>query len=128
MPNDLTKTPSTARPSASPDAIVDRLFQRLHAMYGAKWLDLWAGCPMDAVKAEWARSLTGHDVEAVRLALEHLITAGNPFPPTMPEFVSLVQQFKRRGPHAIAITDNRRDPPPAGFASLRAILAKAAPK
>ena len=83
---------------------------------------------MDAVKAEWARALTGHDVEAVRLALEHLITAGNPFPPTMPEFVSLVQQFKRRGPHAIAITDNRRDPPPAGFASLRAILAKTAPK
>ena len=47
-------------------------------MYGAKWLDLWAGCPMDAVKAEWARALTGHDVEAVRLALEHLVSAGNP--------------------------------------------------
>lgn len=126
MPN-LTTGQSTARPSASPDAIVDRLFQRLHAMYGAKWLDLWASCPMDAVKAEWARALTGHNVEAVRLALDHLVTAGSPFPPTMPEFVSLVQQFKRRGPHAIAITDARRDPPPAGFESLKAILKRAQP-
>lgn len=125
--SNLTTEQSTERPSVSPDAIVDRLFQRLHAMYGAKWLDLWAGCPMDAVKAEWARALTGHEVEAVRLALEHLITAGSPFPPTMPEFISLVHQFKRRGPHAIAITDNRRDPPPAGFASLKAILARAQP-
>ena len=64
MPTDLTKTPSTARPSASPDATVDRLFQRLHAMYGAKWLDLWAGCPMGAVEAERGRALSGPDVEA----------------------------------------------------------------
>ena len=113
------------RPNASPDAIVDRLFQRLAAMYGAKWLDLWSAIPMDAVKAEWSRALTGHDVEAVRLALEHLTAHGNPFPPTLPEFVSLVQQFRRRGPHMLAITDNRRDPPPGGFQSLRELLRKA---
>lgn len=124
---DMTTGQSTERPSVSPDAIVDRLFQRLHAMYGAKWLDLWASCPLDAVKAEWARALTGHEVEAIRLALEHLVTAGNPFPPTLPEFASLVRQFRRRGPHALAITDNRRDPPPAGFQSLRDIIRKARP-
>ena len=67
----LTSGSSMDRQSASPDAIVDRLFQRLAAMYGAKWLDLWSAIPMDAVKAEWSRALTGHDVEAVRLALEH---------------------------------------------------------
>lgn len=122
---DLTTGPSTARPSASPDAIVDRLFQRLAAMYGAKWLDLWAGVPIEAVKAEWSRALHGHDVEAVRLALEHLVTAGNPFPPTMPEFVSRVQQFRRRGPHLLAIIDNRRSQPPAGFQSIRDIIARA---
>lgn len=122
--HNLTTGQSTGRQSASPDALVDRLFQRLHAMYGAKWLDLWVGAPIDAVKGEWARALTGVAPETIRLTLEHLLTAGNPFPPTMPEFVSLTRQFARRGPHRLAIADHRRDPPPGGFQALRDILAK----
>ncbi len=123
---DTTKPPSAtsaARPSASRSSpLVDRLFQRLAAMYGSKWADLWAGAPLDAIKAEWTRALTGVDAEAVRLALDHLLSAGNPFPPTMPEFVSLVRQFARRGPHRLAIVDARRDPPPQGFQHLRDII------
>ena len=49
-------------------------------------------------------------------------------PPRVRYVVAVVAGGRRVGAHAIAITDNRRDPPPAGFASLRAILAKAAPK
>lgn len=102
---------------------------RLGAMYGAKWLDLWTGIPMEAVKAEWSRALTGVEPEAVRLAFEHIVTEGNPFPPTMPEFVGLVRRFRRVGVHRLlAIGDNRRDPPPGGFDTLRNVLKRAAPK
>lgn len=123
----MTRATSVERPSASPDALIDRLFMRLGAMYGAKWLDLWGPIPLDAVKAEWARTLTGVSPEAMRMALDHLLNAGVAFPPTLPEFTSLVRQFTRHGAHRIAIADNRRDPPPGGFDSLRNILKRAKP-
>jgi hypothetical protein len=116
-------------PSASPDRGVDRLFAALLTMYGKHWLDLWADCDVDAVKASWASALHGVDGEAIRLALDAIQTAGKPFPPTQPEFVSLCRQFTRRGPHRLALVDNTRDDGPrAGFSSLREIMRKAAPK
>lgn len=117
-----TRATSPPKPPASPDALVDRLFAKLATMYGAKWLDLWTGCPIAEVKAEWSRSLVGVDPETVRLALEHLLSAGNPFPPTQPEFVSIIRQFARRGPHRLALADHRRDPPPGGFQALRDVI------
>lgn len=119
---------STANPNGSPDALMDRLFQKLALMYGAAWADKWAGTPIDAVKGEWARSLHGVEPEAMRLALEAIMTEGRPFPPSLPEFVSLCRQFARRGPHQLALVDKSgREGPTQGFASLKAILAKARP-
>lgn len=126
---DLPSESSTAKPSASPEALVDRLFQVLHTMYGRGWADLWIGVPLDAVKAEWARSLQGVQPEAIRLALEALKTEGRAYAPNLPEFVSLCRQFVRRGPHTLAIVDKRRtEGPDGGFQSLRDILAKAGHK
>lgn len=125
MMRDVTTTnePSTAKPSASPDAIVDRLFQVLHAMYGRGWADLWVGAPMDAVKAEWSRSLCGFEMETIRLAIESLKAEGKSFPPNLPEFVHLCRQFVRRGPHRVALTAPRYEPPENVFAKLREQLA-----
>lgn len=125
MPNDLTNGSSTARPSASPDALVDRLFQVLHTMYGRGWADLWIGVPLDAVKAEWSRSLQGVQPESIRLALEALKTGGRAFPPNLPEFMALCRQFVRRGPHRIALASPRTDAPAQAFQSLRDIIRKA---
>lgn len=117
--NDLTSGLSTAKRSVSPESVVDRLFQRLAQLYGRAWLDLWAGVPMDGVKAEWAASLQGFDVETIRLALESLKTEGKQFPPNLPEFVSLCRQFVRRGPHRLALASPRYEPPANIFAKLK---------
>lgn len=115
---------STARPSVSPDTLVDRLFRKLALMYGKAWLDLWAGMPIDEVKGEWARTLTGVEPEAMRLALDALLTAGKPFPPSLPEFVSLCRQFRKAGAPHLSLADKTRVQMPdhvkAAIAKLRA--------
>lgn len=122
MPN-LPTLP--ANPSASPEFLVDRLFRRLHAMYGKHWLDLWVGAPMAEVKAEWARTLTGVSPEALKMALDALLKQGKAFPPSLPEFVSLCRQFTRQGPHRLALTGPRIDAPAQAFQTLRNVLRKA---
>ena len=116
----------TGRPNVSPDAIIDRLFQKLHLMYGRAWLDLWVGAPLEEVKAEWGRALTGVEPEAMRLALDSMLTTGKEFPPKLPEFVSLCRQFRRVGAPHLTIADKRRPVAADGhFQSLRDIIRKA---
>jgi hypothetical protein len=112
--------------SALPERGIDRLFSTLWAMYGKHWLDLWSHCNVEDVKAEWAAAMSGLDNECIRLALDNLRATGKAFPPTQPEFVSLCNQFKRRGPHTLSLVDKRRtDGPKGGFQSLREVLRKA---
>jgi hypothetical protein len=118
MPNDLT--PSTARQSVSPD-VVDRLFQKFAVMYGKHWLDLWAGIPMDAIKAEWSMQLERMPMRAIQLTVQH-IEVNNKFPPTLPEFRSLCEQFKPRETPRLALADNRRAPMPQAFKDVLAKL------
>ena len=96
---------------------MDRLFQVLHAMYGRSWADMWVGAPMDAVKAEWARSLSGFEMETIRLALEAIKAEGKTFPPNLPEFVALCRQFIRGRTHRIALAAPRYQPPENVFAA-----------
>lgn len=122
-PKTPTLATSPGNQSASP---IDVLFLRLHTMYGARWIDLWQGIPADIVKAEWSRALAGVEVEQVRLALDAIVTKGNPFPPSMPEFVSLCRQFRKTRQFA-RLTDKRPNPPTDAFATLRSILSKGNP-
>jgi hypothetical protein len=115
---------SRGSPNVLPDATIDRLFRRLAAMYGRAWLEMWVGVPLAEVRAEWGRSLSSVTVEQMRLAFDHLERKGVKFPPNLPEFKSLCDQFRRAGPHALALVDGRRDPPPGGFASLKSVLGK----
>jgi len=127
--NELTSGSSTARPSGSPDRLVDRLFQRMAMIYGSTWADKWAGVPLTEVKRVWSASLHGLDPECVRLALDALVRAGKPFPPSLPEFAHLCRTFIRRGTHQLYLVDRTpRAGPPGGFQSLRDVLAKVAPK
>jgi hypothetical protein len=105
---------------------IDRFFAALTALYGAqKVAGMWSGADMPAVKALWSAQLSRLTREAIEAGLQRCVDDGLAWPPTLPEFVSLVQQFRRRGPHMLAIADNRRDPPPGGFQSLRELLRKA---
>lgn len=118
MPNDLT--PSTGRRSESPD-VVGRLFQKFSTMYGRHWLELWAGTPMDAVKAEWSAQLQYMPLEAVRKAVEY-VESNCKFPPTLPEFRGLCEQFKPRETPRLQIVDKRRGPIPESFKDVLAKL------
>lgn len=116
---ETTNAPSTAKRSASPEALVDRLFVRLGAMYGKAWLDMWTGADIAIVKTEWARALYGVEPELLRLALNALLAEGRPFPPTLPEFVALCRQNVRKGAHRLLLTEPRTPPPSHVFDMLR---------
>jgi hypothetical protein len=54
--------------------IIDRLFTRLSATYGADWTRQWASVPISDVKTAWGHELAGfiHDLPAIASALENL--------------------------------------------------------
>ncbi len=74
-----------------PSAWVDRLWMKLAVTYGQRFLGLYAGIDLDAVKADWAHELAGYErhPEAIRYALEHLPVDK---PPTVLEFRRMCQQ------------------------------------
>ena len=114
----LPSATSAAKQSGSP-SVVDHLFRVLLAMFGRQWADMWAGCDIADVKAEWARALHGLDNEAIRLAIDAMRNQGRQFPPNQSEFVALCRQFVRRGPHRLALTAPRHEPPENIFAKLK---------
>ena len=73
-------TPERARRS------VDWLFRRFHLFYGRRWIESYAGLPLDEVAAGWSAELTAYT--------EHEVVRGanacktSKFPPTLPEFLS----------------------------------------
>lgn len=113
---------SPAKPAASPDTVVDRLFARLHAMYGKAWLDLWADAPMPHVKAVWADTLRNVSPEQMRLALNQLATGGKAFPPTLPEFAHLCEQYRPKAKPSLYLAAPRHDPPDGAIRTLRQVL------
>lgn len=125
-PTTNTHETSRARPSASPD-VIDMLFAKLLTMFGRGWTDLWHDIPIATVKADWRAALSCYEPETIRLAFESMHRDARQFPPNLSEFAALCRQFRRVGPHAIAIADNRRDPPPGGFQSIRDLF-KARPE
>lgn len=117
--NDRTKPTSPANQSASRSIDVDRLFARLAARYGRHWLDMWVGVPLDLVKAEWRETLARfHPVQ-----VEQAIAALGKFPPTLPEFAAICDDFKRpEGAPNLRIAGPRSEVPAGTFKRLRDIL------
>jgi len=124
METNLPSVTSAAKRSESP-SVVDRLFRVLLAMFGRQWADMWAGCDMTDVKAEWACALHGVDDEAIRMALDSMRKNGRQFPPNQAEFVALVRQFTRHGAHRLSLASPRTQAPANAFQSLREVLRKA---
>lgn len=65
---------------------VDEIHARLLVRYGSKWLNLWAGVPEDAVKADWSEQLAAVTPAGVRFALDNL---PDDYPPTVGQFRAL---------------------------------------
>lgn len=71
---------------ALPEVWVDHLFSKLLARYGARWLGLWEGVPINAVRSDWAQVLDGMSGQAIEYALAQL---PDDFPPTSTAFRAL---------------------------------------
>ena len=74
--------PSTPLPSAW----IERLFERLSAFYGAKFLDMWRELDLHSVKAAWAEELAGYTAAELKCGLAQCKTSA--WPPTLPEFMT----------------------------------------
>jgi len=73
-------------------------------MYGSKFSDMWAGVDPTAVRISWARKLGGFisRPECIRSALDDC--DGKPWPPTLPEFLSLCRDAaKRTGTNSLSL-------------------------
>lgn len=83
-----------------PDSWVDALFARLSVRYGAKWLRMWEGIDLDAVKADWATELGGFSDRsgAIKYALDNLPAE---FPPTAAQFKAIAVRVPYYVPPAL---------------------------
>ena len=54
--------------------VIDRLFNRLSATYGADWTRQWANVPISDIKTAWGHELAGYigHLSAIAYALENL--------------------------------------------------------
>ncbi len=78
---------------------VERLFARLTAMYGNRFIDMWRDINMADVKSCWADELRVFSVDQIGMAIEGL--KAFPFPPTLPEFLQLCEQARLQRPRVI---------------------------
>jgi len=82
----MDNAPSTELPSAW----VERLFERLLAMYGRKFADMWGCVEIASLKATWAKALADLTPEEIGAGLARCLERD--WPPTLPEFRALCRR------------------------------------
>lgn len=81
------------QPNPIPDAWLARLFDRLTAIYGSQKVGaMWVDADMVQVKAAWGHALAKYPPEAIAMALQELPEMPSRWPPTLPEFVTIVRE------------------------------------
>lgn len=68
-------------------SLVDRLFARLGAFYGARFADMWRDADPVELKRIWAEELAGFTAEEIARGIDGCRTRD--WPPTLPEFLKL---------------------------------------
>ena len=80
-----------------PESWIARIFDHMSALYGSKFADLWRGTDPEAMRRVWATKLSGFSDQpnAIKQALDAL--DAKPFPPTLPEFLTMCREAGQRG-------------------------------
>jgi hypothetical protein len=100
----MSTPPKSARP-AFPAAAVDRVFDRLVAMFGVQRMaGAWGGVPAETRHEVWGKAIAravwsearGYDLEAVREALEELASTETRGPPSSGEFATICERHAQR--------------------------------
>lgn len=81
----MTTQLSTSEPL--PTAWIEKLFERMAALYGSKFADMWRGTDPEQVKALWAHELGKLSRDEVTKGAQALMT--QEWPPSLPQFIKL---------------------------------------
>lgn len=100
-----------------PMKAIDRLFDRMTATYGAQWLRMWDGVPIQDVKTAWLHELSSYGGEP---GLKSIVWALDNLPDRAPNAV----QFRNICRQAPAEAAPALPLPPANPERMRAELAK----
>jgi hypothetical protein len=92
------------------DEWIARIFEHMSALYGAKFQDLWRGTEPEVMRRMWASKLSGFadKPKAIKQALDCL--DAKPFPPTLPEFVTMCREAAGRGLDAPPMLEHHQSP------------------
>lgn len=124
MSETLPATPPGCSSAALPERWINTLFDRLAALYGRHWFDLWADVPIADVKDAWSSVLAGMTGEQIRHALDHCARGSSKYPPTAPEFAALCRAYRVDPAHRPLLPQPRLPMPEHVRAQLRAFLDK----
>lgn len=109
-----------------PSEWVVRLFSRFQAVYGNRVQTMWGEADPMEVRSVWADSLGRFDGADIREALESVLSAHPDYPPTLPQFMGLCSDARRRRASGVAkLPPPRSGPIPAGIqAKLDAFMGR----
>ena len=89
-----------ANPSTSlPRPWIDRLFQRLHTVYGNKFSEMWKGQEVEDVKEAWSAELAHLTGAELKTGLDRLRKNHPSWPPTLFEFSELCRSNAAQEAH-----------------------------
>jgi hypothetical protein len=80
-------TPQLSTSEPLPTAWIEKLFERMAALYGSKFADMWRGTDPEQVKALWSQELGKLSREEVTKGAQALMTLE--WPPSLPQFINL---------------------------------------
>jgi len=80
-------TPQLSTSEPLPTAWIEKLFERMAALYGSKFADMWRGTDPEQVKILWAHELGKLSREEVTKGAQALMTLE--WPPSLPQFINL---------------------------------------
>ena len=94
-----------------PEEAINRLFDRLTAVYGAqKMSSMWTGADPEEVKRTWGRTLSKYPRPALKAAADAVGEECGAWPPTLTEFVALVRSKVQAPEHRPALPVPKRTP------------------
>jgi hypothetical protein len=70
-----------------PEAWIERLFEKMAALYGNRFLDMWGKTDLQAVKSLWSQELGKLSREEIARGANALMTLE--WPPTLPQFLKI---------------------------------------
>lgn len=118
---------STTKPGSLRREHIARLWQRMAAIYGHKWVSSYGPDDSDDT---WLRGLGGITPHEVAAGLSACVERADPWPPTLPQFRALCRAPKERRENAGMYREFPKAlpaPPPSGerLAAAKAAVAEA---